>query len=127
MRATYILPLRLDSAGAIPELVQYLETLAQLEIIVVDSSRKELFDRLHGQIGGFATHVKPAMPGRNGKVRGVLTGLPLASKEHVVVADDDVRYDSASLDEVLRRLVCADVVRPQNLFSPAPWHAVWDS
>ncbi len=127
MRAAYILPLRLDSAGAIPELVQYLETLAHLEIIVVDGSRQELFDRLHGQIGGFATHVKPAVPGRNGKVRGVLTALPLASEEHVVVADDDVRYDSTSLDEILHRLVYADVVRPQNFFSPAPWHAVWDS
>ena len=127
IRATYILPLRLDSARAIPELARYLETLAQVEIIVVDGSGQELFDRLHRLIGEFATHVKPTMPGRNGKVRGVLTALPLASKEHVVVADDDVRYDSASLDEVLRRLEYADVVRPQNFFSPAPWHAVWDS
>jgi hypothetical protein len=127
MTASYILPLRLHSAGAIPELARYLERLAQVEIIVVDGSRQELFDRLHGLIKNFAIHVKPAMPGRNGKVRGVLTALPLASKEYIIVADDDVRYNSASLEEVLRRLVYAAVVRPQNFFSPAPWHAVWDS
>jgi hypothetical protein len=127
VKASYILPLRLDSAVAIPELARYLGTLERLEIIVVDASRQELFDRLHGLIGEFALHVRPAMPGRNGKVRGVLTALPLASHENVIVADDDVRYDSASLDDVLRRLEHADVVRPQNFFSPAPWHALWDS
>lgn len=127
MKATYVLPLRLYSAGAIPELTRYLKTLAPLEIIVVDGSEQELFDRLHRLIGEFTRHVKPAKPGRNGKVRGVLTALPLASNENVIVADDDVRYDSASLEEVLRRLEYADVVRPQNFFSPAPWHAVWDS
>ena len=32
-----------------------------------------------------------------GKVGGVLTGLRLASHARVIVADDDVRYDEATL------------------------------
>jgi hypothetical protein len=62
-----------------------------------------------------------------GKVGGVLTGVWLASHERLIVADDDVRYDDASLAQVLDALARADVVRPQNYFDPLPWHARWDT
>jgi hypothetical protein len=62
-----------------------------------------------------------------GKVGGVLTGLRLASHEHVIIADDDVRYDDESLAQTVAALASADVVRPQNYFQPLPWHARWDS
>jgi len=45
----------------------------------------------------------------------------------VVVADDDVRYDEAALRAVAAALDGAHVVRPQNYFSPLPWHARWDT
>jgi hypothetical protein len=57
----------------------------------------------------------------------VLTGIDLARHERVVVADDDVRYDHASLTRMLGALDHSDLVRPQNFFSPTPWHAVWDT
>ncbi|SNT63817.1 hypothetical protein SAMN05216276_110512 [Streptosporangium subroseum] len=63
----------------------------------------------------------------NGKVNGVITGLRRARPEHVIIADDDVRYggsEPARLDALLKR---ADLVRPQNRFDPMPWHARWDS
>ncbi|HEX6844426.1 MAG TPA: glycosyltransferase family 2 protein, partial [Actinomycetota bacterium] len=74
-------------------------------------------------------HVRPdrrfAAP--NGKVAGVHTGLRLARHEHVVVADDDVRYTTATLAAIQIRLATADLVWPQNHFVPAPWHARWDT
>jgi hypothetical protein len=62
-----------------------------------------------------------------GKVSGVLTGLDLAHFERVVLADDDVRYDQVSLMRLVSALDDNDLVRPQNFFSPMPWHAVWDT
>ena len=64
---------------------------------------------------------------RNGKVRGVLTGLLMVSHEFVIVADDDVRYSEANLRDVLDALQKADLVRPQNYFEPVPWHARVDT
>ncbi|MFY9737969.1 MAG: glycosyltransferase family 2 protein [Candidatus Cybelea sp.] len=127
VEATYILPIRMNAVDAINELSGYLRTLEVTQLIVVDASDADAFDRLDREIGGFTLHIRPSVDGRNGKVRGVLTGLRLASEDRVVVADEDVRYDGRSLREVVRRLDDADVVRPQNFFLPAPWHAVWDS
>jgi hypothetical protein len=62
-----------------------------------------------------------------GKVCGVLTGIDLARHDRVVLADDDVRYDQAGLTRVVAGLDHHDLVRPQNFFSPMPWHAVWDT
>jgi len=62
-----------------------------------------------------------------GKVGGVLTGVRLASHERLIVADDDVRYDERALRRMALALDDADVVRPQNYFSPLPWHARWDT
>src|SRR5690606_804434 len=69
----------------------------------------------------------PELKTTNGKVWGVLTGLSIAEHERVIVADDDVRYDEGTLRRMRALLDEADVVRPQNYFSPAPWHAKWDS
>ena len=66
------------------------------ELIVVDGSDPVSFDAAHAAWSGLGHHVRPddAIAGRNGKVRGVLTGVALASHERVVIADDDVRYDA---------------------------------
>nr|WP_255474516.1 hypothetical protein [Micromonospora sp. AMSO31t] len=57
----------------------------------------------------------------------MLTGVPAASHEDVVIADDDVRYDGHGLHAVQLLLRHADLVRPQNYFDPLPWHAHWDT
>jgi hypothetical protein len=50
-----------------------------------------------------------------------------ASHERIVIADDDVRYDPATLSAIVAALDHADVVRPQNYFEPLPWHARLDT
>jgi len=74
------------------------------------------------------THLPPdTSRGLNGKVVGVQTGLRHGSAERVIIADDDVRYDEESLHRVVKELQAADLVGPQNVFDPMPWHASWDT
>lgn len=126
--ASYILPLwspePLDT-----DLAPYLQRIAALvqEVVVVDGSPSSVFDRHAAAWGDFARHVRPAMQTPMGKVAGVLTGVRLASCERLVIADDDVRYDPDSLRDVVALLDEAEVVRPQNVFRPRPWHARWDT
>jgi hypothetical protein len=128
----YILPLRTrpgDPDGT-DELTGYLAWLSKrVELVIVDGSDPSAF-RAHRELWGrFANHVPPAGDIRcaNGKVRGVLTGLRLATRDLVVIADDDVRYDDDGLRRTARLLAGADLVRPQNYFDPLPWHARWDT
>jgi hypothetical protein len=130
--ATYVLPIiRPDTDPALdPELAAYLGWIAErVEVVVVDGSSYRVF-ALHERAWGRAVrHVRsdPRFACANGKVQGVLTGIDLARHDLVIVADDDVRYAEASLQELVRRLEGADLVRPQNVFDPMPWHAAWDT
>jgi hypothetical protein len=46
----------------------------------------------------------------------------------LVVGDDDVRWSRAQLVEALAGMDDGvDLIRPQNRFVPAPWHARWDT
>ncbi|MDQ6779931.1 MAG: glycosyltransferase family 2 protein [Candidatus Eremiobacteraeota bacterium] len=127
-RAAYVLPIRSASLAGLDELTAYLRALRGVQLIIVDGSPSAIFDEHARRWGGFATHVPldPLIPGLNGKGRGVLTGLRLAAYDKLIVADDDIRYDAASLDEVIRALDDYAVVRPQNYFSPQAWHTVLD-
>lgn len=129
-RATYLLPIRRVEAPADAELAAYLAWLStRIDVLVVDGSPAPVFAAHAAAWHGLARHVPVADDLRvpNGKVAGVLTGLRLAAHEKLIIADDDVRYDDASLAEVLAALDGADVVRPQNYFAPTPWHALWDT
>jgi hypothetical protein len=95
-------------------------------LIIVDGSPAAVFEQHHVAWAPFSTHVRPISLTKMGKVGGVMTGVKLASHAKVVIADDDVRYGS-ELAELVSRLDAADVIRPQNYFSPLPWHAAWDS
>jgi hypothetical protein len=129
MDLTYVLPLRCepDAHGDHDDLLEYLRWLVGLaEVIVVDGSAPDAF-RDHRVEG--AVHIAPdAHPIRlNGKVSGVLTGIRAASHERVVIADDDVRYGERDLRLIHSSLDDADLVVPQNVFEPMPWHACWDT
>ncbi len=128
---SYILPFRSRPGdGATEELTGYLSWLSErVELVIVDGSDPTAFTSHRDAWGSFATHVPPADDIRcaNGKVRGVLTGLRLATREGVVIADDDVRYDDEGLVRMAALLADADLVRPQNYFDPLPWHARWDT
>lgn len=130
-RLSYVLPIRSRSGDdRTEELTEYLAWLSQrVQLVIVDGSERIEFRTHRDRWSAFATHVPPADDIRcaNGKVRGVLTGLRLATCEGVVIADDDVRYDDAGLAGMARLLAGADLVRPQNYFAPLPWHARWDT
>jgi hypothetical protein len=106
-------------------------TALGVEAIVADGSEPPVFDanRAAFEAAG-ATHLPldPDLRGfRNGKVAGVLTAARRASHEALVIADDDVRYDAATLSRTVDLLADHDLVRPQNFFRPLPWHARWDT
>ena len=100
------------------------------QILVVDGSEPAVFADFEARRAAGVEHVAvdPDLSSlANGKVRGVLTGVRRALHPLIVIADDDVRYDAASLAAVLSALEHAEVVRPQNFFHPLPWHACLDT
>ncbi|WP_062344265.1 glycosyltransferase family 2 protein [Novosphingobium sp. CCH12-A3] len=126
--ASYVLPI----AAATPQLralTGYLKRLGRVmeDVIVVDGSPGEVFDAHARAWSGAVRHIRPAYRTTNGKVGGVMTGVRAARHEHVIVADDDVRYRRAQLARMLALLHTHEVVRPQNIFRPLPWHARWDT
>lgn len=126
--ATYILPLRWTTDAGIAALAAYLtEVVKWAEVLVVDGSPDDIFDRHAVALPPTVRHLRPRFTCRNGKVAGVLTGLAEASYEQIIIADDDARYDARSFRRMLDLLDGADVVRPQNYFLTRPWHARWDT
>ena len=130
LELSYVLPLRRWRFEPDSELAGYLHLLAErVEVLVVDGSDGEIFAGHAALFGPQIRHlpVDPDLHGASGKANGVITGVRAARHERVVLADDDVRYDGASLGHMARLLDDADLVRPQNYFDPAPWHARWDT
>ncbi len=129
LSAEYVLPLRWTDQHDAEELTAYLAALSGwLDVTVVDGSDGPLFEAHHQAWAALVRHIRPEpWPGRNGKVRGVVTGVRLARHSQVVIADDDVRYSVDTLGQVLDRLDGADLVVPQNVFTDWPWHARWDT
>ena len=130
---SYVLPLRIatDQVDAADELTAYLQSLASWcgDVIVIDGSPEAVFEANARRWQGLVRHAKPdpAHAALTGKVAGVLTGVDLAHHDRVVIADDDVRYGKPELDRTVALLDAYDLVRPQNYFSPLPWHALWDT
>lgn len=129
--SSYVLPLRWTEAGPIEELAAYLREIRTEvdEVVVVDGSAPALFKSHAGALAGIARHLPPLpdLGFPNGKVNGVITGVRESAGELIVIADDDVRYDRASLRRTFALLAKADLVRPQNYFDELPWHARWDT
>jgi hypothetical protein len=138
MAAEYVLPLRWDDEMDPRELTEYLRCLSTwIDVTVVDGSAPAVFAALHRSWGDLITetglrHLRPAGSGAgNGKVAGVVTGVWRARHERVVIADDDVRYERAQLQQLVDELECADLVRPQNVLVAERgrdrWHVRWDT
>ncbi|WP_164200338.1 glycosyltransferase [[Micrococcus luteus] ATCC 49442] len=128
-QAEYILPLRWSEDSSLEDITTYLEQLSSwIPVTVVDGSTPNLFDRHRARFPASVRHIRPRPgPRGNGKVTAVLTAVSLSSAERLVIADDDVRYTREGLRAVIDGLDHAHVVRPQNYFSPLPWHACWDT
>jgi hypothetical protein len=129
LAAEYVLPLRWHDDRELGELAAYLQQLSRwVDVTVVDGSASDLFAAHSRAWGENVQHCVPSpWPGANGKVKGVMTGLSRARHDIVIIADDDVRYDLATLTAVVAAMNVADLVRPQNYFAPLPWHARWDT
>lgn len=63
----------------------------------------------------------------NGKVNGILTAVPIACHEKIVLADGDIRYHAADIRRMVEDLNYYQLVRPQNYFTPLPLWAKLDA
>ena len=100
------------------QLREYLSMLAQTgcEVIVVDGSPAEIFACHHRAWSNVCQHAPVDRRFRflNDKVNGVHTGVALARTEKIILADDDIRYTAANIEQVCALLDRFEVVRPQN-------------
>lgn len=129
-RVTYVLPIRSAHPRSDGDFCDYLRRISAIaETIVVDGSESPVFEEHARSWGSMVIHVRPRadLVTPMGKVGGALTGIRLASYDKIIIADDDIRYDEAGVVAIENALDHAEVVRPQNYFSPTPWHALWDS
>jgi hypothetical protein len=128
---SYVVPLRCGADhGPHNELATYLGDLADVcEVLVVDGSEPSIFAEHADVFPPRTRHVAPdlGLGFANGKVDGVTTGVRRAAHEHIVLADDDVRYGVDELRAVSHLLERDDLIVPQNYFHPLPWHARWDT
>ena len=129
MPVSYVLPLKADDPD--PDLDAHVASMAAIldDVVVVDGSDDGVFTEHGRRWPATVRHLRPAEQTAMGKVGNVLTGLREARYDVCVVADDDVRWTPELLEAAVGRLLGsgADVVRPQNAFEPAPWHARWDT
>ena len=127
LAVSYVLPLKADALD--PDLDAHLRQMVDAvdDVVVVDGSDDDLFAAHDARWPARVHHLRPQQRTVMGKVGNVVTGLRAARHDIVVIADDDVRWTRDLLVAAVDRLGGADVVRPQNAFDPAPWHARWDT
>ena len=129
LACSYVLPVKTDRVDC--DLIDYLWDLSSelSDLVVVDGSVAEVFEQHRSRLPATIRHLRPDSDHTSamGKVAGVLTGLDVAHHDLVVIADDDVRWTPHLLRAAIERLGTCDVLRPQNVFVPSPWHARWDS
>jgi hypothetical protein len=127
---SYLLPFRSHKLPP-EEFTGYVNAVAHdAEVLLIDASPPSIFAAVGERCVAAVRHLPPDADLAslvNGKVRGVLTGLRVASHQAVVIADDDVRHTRETLSALVRLLRDHDVVRPQNYFDPLPWHARLDT
>jgi hypothetical protein len=130
---TYLLPIRrvAFSGHEAAKFRRYFEGLqaANCEVIVVDGSPDEVF-AAHAEAWKFVAHherVDRSHGYKNDKVNGIHTGVALAGCEKIILADDDIRYTRADVEQMCALLNEHEMVRPQNYLSPLPWWARMES
>lgn len=117
-----------DDNDPLPELAAHLERLVrEADVTVVDGSDEAAIRRHRAAFDPNVRVITPRGQGLNGKVLGAVTGVYPSRHELVVLADDDVRHDRSSLDQLMFALQDADIVQLQNVFTAWPWHARWDN
>jgi len=132
-RCTYLLTIRrvrFDAREA-EHFRDYFRMLdgAGCEVLVVDGSPRDVFDAHALACGDSCRHVPvdPVYRYLNGKVNGIHTGVALAEREYVILADDDIRYTPEDVRRMAGLLRGCDMVRPQNYLRPLPLRARTES
>ncbi|MFL6515964.1 MAG: hypothetical protein ACJ8M1_13180 [Chthoniobacterales bacterium] len=122
MNCTYLLPIRrstFNNAEA-QTIASYLAVIRSevSEIILVDGSPADVFNAQGALWSGVCRHerVDRRFGFLNDKVNGIQTGVRLAANEHIILADDDIRYTPADIEQIIVLLERFEVVRPQNYF-----------
>jgi hypothetical protein len=109
---------KIFAAGEVAEMTQYLSDVKKTvaEIVVIDGSPPEVFDRHHQAWSAYCRHepVDRRFGCLNDKVNGIHTGIRLATNEKIILADDDIRYTPSVLEKTCDLLDDFEVVRPQN-------------
>jgi len=125
---SYVVPVKAATPFVDDDFTQYLTWLSTvMPVIVVDGSQPSVFEAHDAQWGAAVRHIGVESTSLNGKVAGVCDGVAAARTPHVIVADDDVRYDGKAIESIAALLTRHDVVIPQNYFSPPRWHTHWDT
>lgn len=129
--AEVVLPVRWGevAAGVEQDFTAHLEAISRLaDVTVVDGSVGVPAERRRARWARSARVLAPdgGWGHGNGKVVGAMTGIAAARHERVVVVDDDVRYDRATLSALVEALDEADLVLPQNHPTSFPWWAWWE-
>ena len=129
IHCSFIVPIRrakIDETE-IEQLAAYFKTvrLAGCELLIVDGSPAPIFEIHKKSWEAFSEHVAPDPKYKylNGKVNGVHTGVDLASHEHIILADDDIRFTASDIKRMNLLLESFEMVRPQNFIAPLPWWA----
>ena len=118
-RGTYLVVLDSRAEDEPRELAAYLSEIAVLdfEVIIVDGSAPEAFDKNRRVLRWVGRHVAAAPQ----HVDAVRAAIDLASCDKVIVADAKTRYSLSALDELTSLLEVHEVVEPLNYFDPLPW------
>ena len=103
---------------------------AGCEVLEIDGSPGHVFAEHHEVWSDICRHeqVDRRFEFLNDKVNGVHTGVRLASRDKIILADDDIRYTRRDIERICWLLDEFEVVRPQNYFPKAasassPWSA----
>ena len=124
--STYLLPIRRAafSEQKSADLREYLSILTETgcEVIVIDGSPPEIFAQHDHVWSNVCRHepVDPRFRYLNDKVNGIHTGVALATRDKIILADDDIRYGKIDIEEMCRLLDQFEVVRPQNYLVGTP-------
>jgi hypothetical protein len=92
------------------------------DVLVVDGSAPQQFDKNRRVIRWVARHVAP-LPShhRPAGIDPVAAAADFAANEKVIVADEAVRYTASDVDQLCDLLELHEVVVPQNYLDPLPW------
>jgi hypothetical protein len=123
-RCSYLVVLS-EAPDDLRDLAAYLSTIsiADCDVIVVDSSSQLRFDENGRVLRWVARHVAPRPRHRSfgGAIDAVRAAFDLAACEKVIVAEPHVRYAPETIDEVCSLLEAHEVVEPQDYLDPLPW------